>query len=69
MACPLCAKLIIVCEEEGSVFPNVRDPLPSLGLDASTDNCPACGQTRIADFAPASDETIQSHGFTPADYE
>jgi hypothetical protein len=69
MACPLCAKLIIVCEEEGSVFLNVRDPLPSPGLDASTDNCSGCGLTRIADFVPASDEAIQSHGFAPADYE
>lgn len=69
MACPLCARLVILCEEEGSVFLDPKSLLPLPGVDGSNALCPGCRQRRIAEFAPASDVTIRAQGFTAADYE
>jgi hypothetical protein len=66
VSCTRCGHLLIVCEEEGSVFGDPRALEPHHGLSPS---CPACGQSGAEDFPPASDLIIQENGFTVADYK
>jgi hypothetical protein len=72
LTCPACGKVIIACDEEGSVFPNPQD----LGVPASypcdpwistATRCPGCGT--VQEFRFSSGEEIQQLGFSPTDYE
>jgi hypothetical protein len=67
LACPACDRLIVACEEEGTVFPDSRNVIVTVGHAPTL--CPGCGQRQLTEFVPATDVAIQSSGFTVADYE
>jgi hypothetical protein len=69
LSCPACGRIVVACEEEGSVFPYPRDLSRASSDSSSAVSCPGCGQRKVVDFVPASDAAIQSGGFTIADYE
>jgi hypothetical protein len=68
-SCPSCARLVVICEEEESVFLDPRNLFAEAGVASDEALCPACGQRRLAEFVAASDTTIRSAGFTSSDYE
>jgi endogenous inhibitor of DNA gyrase (YacG/DUF329 family) len=68
MSCPGCGRLIVVCQEEGTVFPEPRDLSVTAEGDFSSAICPGC-ERPVTDFAEATDAAIPSAGFTAADYE
>lgn len=65
VSCPRCSHLLLVCEEEGSVFGDPR----TLEPQSFPPCCPACGQMNADNFPPASDVAIRENGFTVVDYE
>jgi hypothetical protein len=68
-SCPRCALVIVLCEEEGSVFPNPRAlDAPAQGLGSET-ACPSCGEVKIGDFPPTTAQQLQELGLGLADYE
>jgi hypothetical protein len=68
VSCPHCNHVVVVCEEEGSVFLDPRTLAPA---NRASDEilCPQCARHRLSDFAPAMDQTIEAFGLTAADYE
>lgn len=66
VCCPQCGRLAVVCEEEGTVFPEPRD------LSATADfssPCRGCSAVEIRSFVDASDDAIRAAGFTASEYE
>lgn len=66
VSCTRCSHLLLVCEEEGSVF---GDPRALECHQSLSPCCPVCGQTGADNFPPASDLVIRENGFTAADYK
>jgi len=66
VSCQQCGHLLIVCEEEGSVFGDPRALEPQQGFPTC---CPTCGGMGVESFPPASDAAIREKGFTVADYK
>jgi hypothetical protein len=69
LECPACGRIVVACEEEGSVFLDPRNLLAAASDFSSSTSCPGCGQRQVTEFVPASDTAIRSGGFTIADYE
>jgi hypothetical protein len=67
LACPACDRVVVACEEEGTVFPDAGNLLVTASHDLSL--CPGCRQRHLAEFVPAADAAIRSGGFTAAEYE
>jgi hypothetical protein len=67
--CLACNHLLVICDEEGSVFPNPRQleahghPLTHIGT-----TCPTCSTTPISSFRAASDQDLTRAGFKPGEY-
>jgi hypothetical protein len=57
--CLQCSRVVLVCAEVGTVFPDPHD------LTTRGDAC-ACGAT---EFGEASSDAVGTLGFTPDDYE
>ena len=68
-ACPACARVIVICDEEDSVFLDYKNLLASIVAEPALTLCPACGQRGIGEFVDATDTAIQSAGLTASDYE
>ena len=71
LTCPTCRKVVVACDEEGSLFPNPQDlekqaDYPCDAWISTVTKCPAC-QT-IQEFRLSSGEEIQQAGFRPGDY-
>jgi hypothetical protein len=71
LTCPACGKVILACDEDGSVFPDPKnlDQLASYPCDpwvSTISLCPHCGT--IQEFRLSSGKEIQTMGFTPRDY-
>jgi hypothetical protein len=67
-SCPTCAGVILICEEEGSVFEDPhRLDLPSR-LRADVDQCPSCNNAALVAFQHATWEQVQKIGFSPGQY-
>jgi Zn ribbon nucleic-acid-binding protein len=71
LTCPVCAKVIIACDEEGTLFPNPKDlnqqaDYPCDPWISTITKCPQCQTTQ--EFRLSSGEEIQECGFTPQDY-
>jgi hypothetical protein len=71
LTCARCGKVIIVCDEEGTLFPNPMDledqaDYPCDPWISTVTKCPAC-QT-VQEFRFSSGEEIQGLGFSPVDY-
>jgi hypothetical protein len=67
VACPNCRAIIVVCDEEGSVFPDPRnlDPISALGAE---DPCPSCGKVAANAFVLATSDQITEAGFVWGEY-
>ena len=66
-ACPSCARLIIICDEEGAVFTNPRNLTQpdTYGRDGV---CPGCQGSALTEFVNATDVQIRDAGFSPGEY-
>jgi hypothetical protein len=68
VACPSCGRIIIRCEEEGSVFLDPRNLASRSFARTDADVCPSCTGRSIAEFSPASDAAIRAAGFSTAEF-
>jgi endogenous inhibitor of DNA gyrase (YacG/DUF329 family) len=66
VSCPECGRLAVVCDEEGSFFPEPRDLSK---IAAASSACPTCARVSASSFIPASDVTIRAFGFSEIEYE
>ena len=66
-ACPSCAAVVAICEEEGSGFPDLDDL--ELAVDPDVAPCPRCGRTPLSRFPEARAEQILAAGVQPSDYQ
>ena len=71
LTCPSCGKVIIACDEEGTLFPNPKDL--TLQANYSCDpwistvtQCPQCAT--VQQFRFSTGDEIQSIGFSPLEY-
>jgi hypothetical protein len=70
-ACPACSRLVLVCDEEFSVFAELRSANRQFYCEI-TDSaclCPGCGQAPITLFREATSEQILGAGFCRDEYE
>lgn len=65
-ACASCAHLALICDEEGTFFPNPRD-LTSFST-SSVERCPSCRTASVREYRLATWDEIQSAGFLPGEY-
>ena len=70
-ACPLCAYVMLICDEVGTVFLDPHDLEHGVyaGLEEDTCVCSKCGNVKAADFRDATAEEIQAAGFPAGTYE
>jgi uncharacterized Zn-finger protein len=62
--CEECKSVVLICIEEGSLFPNPNDLLE---IQAGEDNnCPYC--QKLDSFRLSTSHEIQSLGFKPGEY-
>ena len=67
--CQNCGVLVLICEEEGSVFTNPRQiEAPPQSTRFSGEGCPQCGVTQIASFEPATPEQLVHAGYGEGEY-
>jgi rRNA maturation protein Nop10 len=72
LTCPTCGTTILVCDEEGSVFPNPKDlsqqeSWPCDPWVSTVTKCPHCGKE--GKFSFSTGEEIQKLGFSQNQYE
>ena len=70
--CPKCRKILLICTEVGTIFPNphdLNDAPHHTQFDDPCDYCPRCNNVSISDFAAAKWEQIQAEGFKSGEYE
>lgn len=67
-ACTKCGHLLLMCEEEGTVFldPHRIDEPSLVGTESGM--CPTCRAVPLHDFGNAAWEQIQAAGFQPGEY-
>lgn len=68
LACPKCKKMVLACEEEGTLFPDPKDLNNHASLSCEVWSstllrCPHC--SAINDFRFPKGEEIQAIGFKP----
>ena len=63
--CPRCSRLLVMCEEDDTVFPDPRDLALTFTISTA---CPFCGGAELKAFAPADWKEIQHAGFEPGEY-
>jgi hypothetical protein len=68
VACPRCAHVSLVCDEEGSAFRDVRPLLTDLAVDPTHTQCPVCSSVPLCDFINASDSQVRGAGIGPDEY-
>ena len=69
VACPSCAHVAVVCDEEGSGFPAPRETLASDdAVDQASTACRGCGVRLLSDFAPATASQIRAAGYEVGEY-
>jgi hypothetical protein len=71
LACPSCGRVILLCEEIGTVFLNPKDltEMTEMVIDKSGDAaCPKCSETSVRRFKLATSDQIQALGFQAGDY-
>lgn len=71
LTCPSCGKVIMACDEEGTVFvspPSLADQAtyPCDPWVSTITRCPAC--KTVQEFYYSSGEEIQNLGINPTDY-
>ncbi len=71
LTCPQCAKLILACDEEGTVFPNPCDlslqaAWPCDVWQSTVTKCPHC--LDVGEFAFATGDQIQAAGVRQDEY-
>ena len=67
--CPNCGILVLICDEEGSVFNNPREiAAPPQSSRFSGEACPGCGAIHIASFEPATADDIVLAGYKAGEY-
>jgi hypothetical protein len=69
IACPVCARLAVRCEEEGTPFLNPHDLSSESAAPPDDLPCPGCGRSALRDYVFATDQQIVKAGFTADDYE
>jgi hypothetical protein len=69
IACPACSAVMLVCDEIGLVYTNVRNlsVRPNISW-LGNDRCPRCDKVRLADFPPASSDQILALGIQYGEY-
>jgi hypothetical protein len=65
--CPVCSLLLVICEDEGAVFPDPRN-LREVFDYPRGDLCPSCGGVSLERFAAATDTQIQNWGLQAGEY-
>lgn len=71
-ACPGCNAIVLVCDELGNVFDNLKDPKNSTPLviwRSTGQNCSKCEVSKIADFQAATQEQLLAYGFEATEFE
>lgn len=70
-SCPSCGCVVLVCDEVGSVFPNLQDLTRAAcgAVDDGSVLCPSCEQTAVSDFRHSTSEEVQRLGFGVGEYE
>jgi hypothetical protein len=71
LTCPGCGKVIVACDEEGTLFPDPKNldqqaPYPCDPWISTVTRCPQC--QNIQKFRFSSGEEIQQCGITREDY-
>jgi hypothetical protein len=72
LSCPQCGKVVLVCDETGNVFDNLREPLASAPLvlwRSAGQRCPECKQIALARFQLATADELTRAGIPGEDYE
>lgn len=62
--CPKCAALVVICEEDETTFPDLRNLQAALRADS----CPSCRTVMLHDFVAADWKRAQAAGFKPGEY-
>ena len=68
--CPTCQRVVLICEEVGTVFPDPQDlsqTTPQLYGGGAT--CPSCGGPPLREFRASTSDEIKALGFTHEDYK
>lgn len=71
-ACPNCHLIVLVCEEEGSVFIDLNiATLTNVFGNIFNENliCPNCEKVEIQNFVNATSSQIRNLGFSEKEYE
>jgi hypothetical protein len=69
--CPACGHVLLICEEQGTVFPETRDLSrdPIGEVDDPSTVCPACHNVALSEFRDSTGDEVQQLGFHPGEYE
>lgn len=71
LSCPECFKVVLMCDEVGSIFDNLKDHRASQPLvvwKSAKQKCPCCGKAFLSDFNPATENQIKEAGISCDEY-
>lgn len=77
ITCPNCGKVMLECNEVGTIFPDPRNTNPNdpqnkkwiHSEDEADTICPKCKKIKIVDFRYSTSDEIKALGFTPDQYQ